>query len=82
MNKEIDTGNKYIKFLLSENKPKTQKWLVINKSSGYSIAVIQWYSSWRQYILEPMATSIYNDGCLETIITFMKRLNKEKQIVF
>jgi len=81
MNKPIDTGNKYIYFECVGNTDKTQVWDVINKSSEEPLARIKWYYPWRQYILEVEPLTIYNDGCLETIVTFMKRLNKAKMIV-
>lgn len=76
----IDTGNKYIYFELMKQKPKTQSWAVINKSSQFYLGVIEWYYAWRQYIFTPVEGSIYNNGCLQTIIEFINRLNKEKII--
>jgi len=76
--KTIDNGNKYIQFELITNTGKTQKWAVVNKSSGYTLAVIQWYGAWRQYVIEfdqPYATT-FNNGCLVSIIDFLNRLNK------
>ena len=77
---KIVDGNKWIYFELIESKPKTQVWDVINKSSKEPLARIYWYYYWRQYVICPEPETIYNDGCLETIITFIKRLNKEKII--
>jgi len=78
----IDNGNKYIHYELQKDSGKTQVWKVVNKSSGYTLAVIKWYGAWRQYVVEfdqPYVTT-FNNGCLESVIQFLNRLNKEKRI--
>ena len=77
----IIDGNKWIYFERAEEKVKTQIWDVINKSSEEPLARIEWYWPWRQYVIYPEPNTLYNDGCLETIIAFIKRLNKEKKIL-
>jgi len=77
----IIDGNKWIYFERTEEKVKTQIWDVINKSSEEPLARIEWYFNWRQYVFYPEPETVYNDGCLETIIAFIKRLNKEKRIL-
>jgi hypothetical protein len=74
----VDIGNKYIYCQLVGKTLKTQKWVVINKASGIAIAKIEWYFPWRQYIFESINNSFYNNGCLQAILTFMNKLNKEK----
>lgn len=76
----IDLGNKYILFELIGQKPKTQSWAVVNKSSDNELGVIEWYYAWRQYVFYPMSDTLYNNGCLETITEFLTKLNKEKSI--
>ncbi len=73
-------GNKYIYFDLVEEKAKTQVWDVVNKSTEEPLACIEWYFPWRQYIFIPEPSTEYNDGCLEAIIKFLKRLNIEKRV--
>jgi len=77
----IIDGGKWIYFERTEEKVKTQVWDVINKSSEEPLARIEWYFPWRQYVFYPEPETVYNDGCLETIIAFIKRLNKEKKIL-
>ena len=79
LSKTVD-GGKWIRFEFDQQLPKTQKWSVVNKSSGEPIAEIEWYPTWRQYVFFPEPDTVFNDGCLETIIAFIKRLNKEKSI--
>lgn len=73
-------GNKWIYFEKCGDKPKTELWAVVNKSSDDALGQIEWYSAWRQYIFVPIGGTVYNDGCLETIIAFMKCLNREKKL--
>jgi hypothetical protein len=76
----IDVGNQYIHFQLDIDTGKTQRWDVVNKKSGISIACIYWYGAWRQYIISPIEGSYFNCGCLDSINAFIKRLNTEKRI--
>ena len=76
----IVDGNKYIQFELDKDSGKTQVWSVVNKASCEPLMLIRWYGAWRQYVAEPDAGTIFNDTCLETIIAFLNRLNKEKRI--
>jgi len=73
-------GNKWIYFEKCDDTPKTEKWAVINKSTEEPLAQIEWYYAWRQYVIYPEPNTLYNDGCLEAIIVFMKRLNIEKKL--
>ena len=73
-------GNKWIFFEKCGDKPKTEVYAVVNKSSDNEIGQIEWYYPWRQYIFAPVEASVYNDGCLDTITAFLKRLNKEKKL--
>lgn len=73
-------GNKWIYFEKVDDTPKTEKWAVINKSSEEPLAQIEWLFGWRQYVIYPEPNTLYNDGCLESIIAFMKRLNREKKL--
>lgn len=74
-------GNKYIWFELMEDTGKTQTWGVVNKSGGYRLGQILWYNGWRQYVFCPDENTDYNNTCLETIMNFLTRLNREKRIV-
>lgn len=76
----IDLGNKYIHFELYHDTGKTQQWKVRNKTSIFCLGFILWESRWRQYVFCPSENSEFNNGCLDTIIQFMDRLNKEKRI--
>ena len=77
----IIEGNKYIWFELLVSFEKTQSWAVVNKSGGYHLGVILWYSGWRQYVFRSNENMEYNNSCLETITKFLTRLNTDKKIV-
>jgi hypothetical protein len=77
--KRVD-GNKWIYFDIAGATNKTQKWDVVNKSSEEPLARIEWYPNWRQYVMFPEPNTVFNDGCLDTINAFIKRLNRDKQI--
>lgn len=77
----VDVGNKYIWFELLSDTGKTQKWMCVNKSSGFNLGTIQWYGAWRQYTFIPEYGSEYNNGCLDSISGFLTRLSKEKRIL-
>ena len=76
----IVDGNKYIQFELMSDTGKTQHWICVNKASGSNLGNIQWYGAWRQYTFRPSAETEFNNSCLDSIIAFLNRLNKEKRI--
>uniref|UniRef100_A0A6M3LH46 Uncharacterized protein n=1 Tax=viral metagenome TaxID=1070528 RepID=A0A6M3LH46_9ZZZZ len=77
----IDNGNKYIHYELYSDSGKTQRWLVRNKSSQFTLGYIQWFGAWRQYTFMPAEGSEFNNGCLQSIIDFLTRMNSEKRIL-
>ena len=74
----ICDGGKYIYFELVDEKPKTQVWDVVNKRSETPLGRISWYGPWRQYVFEPEAQTVYNDGCLNSISSFLGRLRRDR----
>ena len=73
---------KYMYFELVEKKPKTNKYRITNKKWGDQLGIIEWYSSWRQYIFEDDYGCVFNHTCLNEIAEFLKELNtkhKEKK---
>ena len=76
----IIDGNKWIDFELQDDTGKAQWWLVMAKSPRAHLGDIEWYSDWRQYVFQPEPNTEYHNGCLDTISTFLTRLNKERRI--
>ena len=71
------TENKWIRFEKVRDTGKTEIWDVINKSSSNSIATIAWYGPWRQYVVQPADNTVWNDGCLKSVVEFLGQLNAE-----
>jgi len=57
---------------------KSRRWEVLNNVDD-DLAEIGWYSSWRQYVLEPNACTVFNTSCLRDIIAFLDRENKRSR---
>ncbi len=74
---------KYLKFD-AYNIPsrKTKNVQVINKSSGNTIASIEWYGAWRQYCFFPEVGmyTVWNNGCLQDVIEVIDQLMNEQRI--
>uniref|UniRef100_A0A6M3L5P0 Uncharacterized protein n=1 Tax=viral metagenome TaxID=1070528 RepID=A0A6M3L5P0_9ZZZZ len=54
---------------------KTKRWALL-ANDGDELGEIAWYKSWRQYVLEPNACTVFNAGCLRDIIAFLDEQNK------
>ena len=63
---------KVIHFVKIEDKPKTSVWECRSNNSNECLAVIKWYSPWRQYCFFPTPETVFNIGCLEDINHFIK----------
>jgi hypothetical protein len=74
-----DVVKKYITFQLIECKPKTTVWSVINNNSKFELGIISWYSGWRQYVIDFVANTTFNDGCLKDVIEFLEDLNYQQR---
>jgi hypothetical protein len=71
--------SKYLKFTKIDSKGKTEIYNVISKNHEYSLGIIKWYSSWRQYCFYPEKETIFNKDCLNVIEEFIIELmNKRK----
>lgn len=43
------------------------------------LGTIAWYGNWRQYVFEPEADTLFNDGCLEAIRKALKEANHQQR---
>jgi hypothetical protein len=74
----MKTDYKYILFIEDLRPPhprKTKVWGCYNKKSNGHLASVQWFSSWRQYIVIPCAGTIFSAGCLRDIAEFIDAVN-------
>jgi len=76
---ELVKETKYLKFVLIENKPKTQVFRIYSKKDEWDdkLAEIEWYPEWRQYCFMPIMGTVWNDGCLKDVIEFLEFLRQE-----
>jgi len=79
--KTVSLHNKYIHFEKicgrGYDERKTEVWDVINNKTEEPLARIEWYSHWRQYVFTPEANTVYDNGCLEAILSFVSQLNRK-----
>lgn len=52
--------------------------IVMSTKQKEPLAKIYYFPHWRQYVLEPLPESVFNDECLESIIKQIKLLNKKR----
>lgn len=70
--------SEYIKFVLSEKKPKTEVYIVMTHDNDY-LGEIKWHGPWRQYCFYPYQGTIFNTGCMQYIIDFIKELMEARK---
>lgn len=76
MSSQITTNYKYIRFKLSEQKPKTLVYDILNNKSDDLLGQVKWYANWRQYIFYPESGCIFSVGCLVDVIDFTKKVQE------
>lgn len=75
------TDNPYIYF--EDETPygrKTKILLVRTRSADVVLGEIKWYGPWRQYCFFPSRETIFNKGCMETIIAQVDELMAERKV--
>jgi len=70
---------KWIEFheLPTEPGKKTRLIWIVSRSSGETLGYIKWWSPWRQYTFYPERSTVWNDGCLKSVIEKMQEMMKE-----
>lgn len=71
--------SEFLRFEVVRDTGKTKVVAVNSKSSGNRLAIISWHGAWRQYVIKPEYDTIWNDGCLEGVIAYMRGLMAERQ---
>lgn len=68
--------SEYLRFDLLGDSPsgKTKRYDVVSKNHGTTLATIAWYGAWRQYVLYPQPSTIWNKGCLSDVAKFLEGL--------
>lgn len=81
-------ANEYLRFV--EWTPKLQKTPVvkvfsahiIDSGAGHDEALlghIKWFGRWRQFVFQPQPLTVFNVGCMETIIEYIQSLMEERR---
>ncbi len=70
----INIGNKFIHVENVRSKNTKPAYAVVNTKADHELASIEWYSSWRGYVLIPRGNTVWDAGCLESVITFIRHL--------
>lgn len=59
------------KYLIFEEVPnpgrKTKKIRVLSKAHSAFLGVVQWYASWRQYVVLPADNTVWSVECLDDL---------------
>lgn len=71
--------SKYLEFKEIPFEGKTKRFEVISKSSGYTLARIQWYPQWQQYVFSPAYPTHWNKDCLNDVQSFINNLMLEQK---
>lgn len=74
--------SQYLEFVQVWNegeKRKTKIFKVRSKLHGSYLGGIQWYGRWRQYAFFPAEETVFNSGCLDDILQFIRKLMEERR---
>ena len=69
----------YLAFVLVHDTGKTRVFSVDSVRQGGRLGVIRWFGRWRQYTIEPEASTVWNKDCLREVAEFLDALMKERR---
>ena len=69
--------SEYIEFIKVGDTGKT-KLFDVRRLGGATLGMVKWYGPWRQYTFFPAHATVWNNECLNTIITFIDGLMAER----
>ena len=74
----IDIGNKFIHAEKTDHiisgKPVFS---IVNNHSGDEIAEVCWYATWKRYVVSVNDSTVFDVGCLKSIIAFIEKQPKD-----
>ncbi len=75
----VEKEDKWLRFELKEEKPKTKVYSVISKRDECELGEIKWYPSWRKYCFFGTIEfeTVLSEDCMLTISIFTTELNKK-----
>jgi len=75
---DLKTDYKYIRFKLVDVEDYKKGAECVNKKSGVLLGYVEYYKSWKQYVIEFLEDCVFNASCLKDIADFLSQLNKDK----
>jgi len=63
--------SKYLDFRWWKSTGKTEIYMVVSKTSNFSLGEIKWYGAWRQYCFFPKDETLFNNQCMRDICNFI-----------
>lgn len=78
-NNEYEMTSTYIKFVLVVSKSGATKTVEVRSKRQDSIVlgVVKWFPTWRKYCFFPNQSTIYDEGCMRDIQSFLLLLNEQ-----
>jgi len=70
----------WVEILFKPNEErKTFVYTVKHKRGGTVdiLGYVKWYGAWRQYVFMPVDATLWNDSCLQGIVDYLQKINKE-----
>jgi hypothetical protein len=77
-NMTLPQENPYLRFQQAASTGKTEVWLVVSRY-GDPLGIIKWFGRWRQYAFFPEDGTIFNTGCMRTIVENIQWLMDERK---
>ena len=67
----------FIEFRHIGSKPKTNVYGIYSLENGGKLGEVYWYGPWRQYTFVPDYETVWHKGCLQDVIDFVDKVNRE-----
>ncbi len=77
MKENILYKGKYFYIQKEERPGRKTPILRVTNNSGAHLGEIKWYGAWRKFCFFPANETIWDDKCLEDLVSFVRRFNIE-----
>ena len=68
------------RFMYAWKPPERDFWYIHNKRSDAPLGGVEWYAPWKTHVFESIGEgAIFSADCLQEIVKFLGRLNKERK---
>jgi len=69
----------YIRFELVHDTGKTEIWEIYSITRGTYLGDVRWYGPWRQYCFFPAQVTVFNKGCMLSIMARIDALMAQRR---